>query len=317
MSGGADTGGLAAMTRTVKPGRVLACMAPAAALAVPLGMAGHRQRRRSGSPSHAVRRAGRDQPAGPPGHAAGGRPARDGLPVRAAGLSWRPVAAAARGHSCSASRSVTCGRRARPGPVARACTALTGADATVTPFAARRYMAGHADTGKYLKVTETATEVVETDPATFAFSVFRASRSYTAPRTVRRYPYAQRPVSGFLNGLPERQTGSTQEYFQVSPPHYNAANGPASQSYRVDGGPWRPMPGQQGLRDQQARRGQAPRRGAHRRRGPGTRCCPSAGGWSRCPPRWPAPGHTAGPAGTRRTWTAPAIPCAGTGRSAG
>jgi hypothetical protein len=28
----------------------------------------------------------------------------------------------------------------------------------------------------------------------------------------------------------------------VSPPHYNAANGPASQSYRVDGGRWRAMP---------------------------------------------------------------------------
>jgi hypothetical protein len=49
-------------------------------------------------------------------------------------------------------------------------------------------------------------------------------------------------VSTFVNGLPERQTGSKQEYFQVSPPHYNAANGPASQSYRVDGGPWRSMP---------------------------------------------------------------------------
>ena len=120
---------------------------------------------------------------------------------------------------------------------------MTGADSTVTPFAARRYIAGHADTGKYLKVTETATEVVETDPATFAFTVIRVSRSYTARRAVRRYPYAQRPVSGFLNGLPERQTGSTQEYFQVSPPHYNAAHGPASQSYRVDGGPWQPMPG--------------------------------------------------------------------------
>src|SRR5262249_46359832 len=45
------------------------------------------------------------------------------------------------------------------------------ADTTATPFAARRYVAGHADTGRFLTVTETATEVVETSPATFSFSV--------------------------------------------------------------------------------------------------------------------------------------------------
>ncbi len=44
------------------------------------------------------------------------------------------------------------------------------ADTTATPFAARRYVVGHADTGRLLQLTETATEVVETDPATFAFS---------------------------------------------------------------------------------------------------------------------------------------------------
>jgi hypothetical protein len=112
----------------------------------------------------------------------------------------------------------------------------------VTPFAARRYVVGHADTGKYLKLTETATEVVETDPATFTFRVIRSSRSYTARHTVQRYPYARPPVTGFLNGLPEQRTGSTREYFQVSAPHYNAANGPVSQSYRVDDGPWQAMP---------------------------------------------------------------------------
>jgi hypothetical protein len=50
--------------------------------------------------------------------------------------------------------------------------------------------------GKYLKVTETATEVVETDPATFAFSVIHASRSYTAARTAGRYP--PRPTARLL-----------------------------------------------------------------------------------------------------------------------
>jgi hypothetical protein len=167
---------------------------------------------------------------------------RDGLPVRAAGLSWRPS-------------PLPPGARLLSFEVAyvwQACTALSGGtgrhcsagtNATVTPFAARRYATGHGDTGKYLKLTETAAEVVETDPATFTFRVVRSSRSYTAPHRVRRYPYAQRPVTGFLNGLPERRTASNQEYFQVSPPHYNAANGPAAQSYRVDRGPWRAMPG--------------------------------------------------------------------------
>ena len=166
---------------------------------------------------------------------------RDGLPVRAAGLSWRPS-------------PLPPGTRLlsfEVGYVWQACTSLSGgtgrhcsagADATVTPFAARRYVTGHGDTGKYLKLTETAAEVVETDPATFTFRVVRSSRSYTAPHRVRPYPYALRPVTGFRNGLPERRTASTQEYFQVSPPHYNTANGPASQSYRVDGGPWRALP---------------------------------------------------------------------------
>src|SRR5215831_14495037 len=167
---------------------------------------------------------------------------RDGLPVRAAGLSWRP----------SPLPPGTTLLSFEVGYAWQACTALSGgqgrhcsagADASVTPFAAQRYVAGHGDTGKYLKVTATATEVVETDPATFTFRVIRSSRSYTAPHRVGRYPDARRPVTGFLNGLPDRRTASTQEYFQVSPPHYNAANGPASQSYRVDGGPWQAMPG--------------------------------------------------------------------------
>src|SRR5262249_24831122 len=167
---------------------------------------------------------------------------RDGLPVRAAGLSWRPS-------------SLPPGARLLSFEVAyvwQACTALSrgrgrhcsaGTNATVTPFAARRYVAGPGDTGRYLKVTETAADGIEPAPATFKFRVIRSSRSYTPPHRVRAYPYAQRPVTGFLNGLPERRTASNQEYFQVSPPHYNAANGPAAQSYRVDGGPWRAMPG--------------------------------------------------------------------------
>jgi hypothetical protein len=165
---------------------------------------------------------------------------RDGSAVQAAGLSWRP-ARLPRGDRLLSFEVgyVWTACTALSGGLGRHCTA--GADSTVTPFAAQRYVAGHADTGKYLKITETATEVVETNPATFSFRVFRVSRSYTAPGTVGRYPRDQRPASGFLNGLPEQRTGSNQEFFQVSPPHYNAADGPVSQRYRVDGGRWLPM----------------------------------------------------------------------------
>ncbi|HYB86780.1 MAG TPA: endo alpha-1,4 polygalactosaminidase [Streptosporangiaceae bacterium] len=167
---------------------------------------------------------------------------RDGMPVRAAGLSWL-APRLPRGDKLL-SFDV--------GYVWQACTAAAGgqgghcaaaADTTATPFAAQRYVAGHADTGKYLKVTVTATEVVETSPATFAFSIFHTSRSYTTPRTVGPYPSGKRPWSWFMNGLPEQRTGSNQEFFQLSPPHYNASNGPVSQRYRVDGGPWQPVPG--------------------------------------------------------------------------
>src|SRR5215831_18176069 len=98
---------------------------------------------------------------------------RDGGAVRAAGLSWRPprlprgdrllsFAVAYYWHAC---------------PGQGTCT--VAADTTATPFAARRYVAGHADTGRRLRITETATEVVQTSRATFSFIVKSASVSRT------------------------------------------------------------------------------------------------------------------------------------------
>jgi len=225
------------MTRKTAPWRILVCMVSVAALAVPLATAGPASAARG---SRAALTAAISPPV-PRGTLRIAGLLRDGSPVRAAGLSWRPsplppgdkLLSFAVGYvwrACSA----------RSGGRGRHC--VKGADATVTPFAARRYVAGHADTGKYLKITETATEVVETDPATFTFRVIRSSRSYTARRTVRSYPSGQPPVSGFLNGLPEHHTASRQENFQVTQPHYRAAGGPVAQRYRVDHGPWRVMP---------------------------------------------------------------------------
>ena len=110
------------------------------------------------------------------------------------------------------------------------------------PFAARRYRAGHADTGRRLRVTETAAEVVQTQARNFTFRVLRRSVSRLAGVPVRAYRRHQRPVSYFRNGTPERRTASAEEYFQVSAPHYNAGDGKPVQQYRVDRGSWRPMP---------------------------------------------------------------------------
>ena len=118
----------------------------------------------------------------------------------------------------------------------------TAAGTTATPFAARRYRAGHADTGRRLRVTETAAEVVQTQARNFTFRVLRRSVSRLAGVPVRAYRRHQRPVSYFRNGTPERRTASTSEYFQVAGPDYNAADGTATQRYQVDRGRWRPVP---------------------------------------------------------------------------
>ncbi len=162
---------------------------------------------------------------------------RDGATVAATGLTWHlprlprgmtrlSFAVAYTWQSCA--------------PSGRGCRAA--ADSTVTPFAARRYVAGHADTGRRLRVTETATEVVETQAATFAFTAVRRSASRLSAARVRRYPAHRPPVTAFRNGTPEHRTASAEEYFQVAVPHANPADGRTAQWYRIDQGRWRPMP---------------------------------------------------------------------------
>jgi|HubBroStandDraft_6_1064221.scaffolds.fasta_scaffold30301_3 hypothetical protein len=163
---------------------------------------------------------------------------RDGGTIRAAGLSWRP-GRLPRGYRLLsfgvAYQWQACDRHARH--------CVTAADSTATPFAARHYLVGHQDTGRRLMVTETAAEVVETDPATFTFKVVRASVSHVTGATVRSYPASKPPATEFVNGTPEARTGSAEEYFQVNPPHFNSAQGAPVQRYRIDHGPWRPLPG--------------------------------------------------------------------------
>ncbi len=176
----------------------------------------------------------------PPGHHGTLRvsgDARDGATVTATGLRWHAprlprgmsllsFEVAYSWQSCDAA-----------GTHCRA-----GADTTAAPFAARRYTVGHADTGRRLRLTETASEVVQTQRNPFTFQVIRRSVSTLTAAPVRAYPAHKPPVTAFVNGTPERQTSSTEEYFQVAAPHADAADGTVAQWYRIDHGTWHAMP---------------------------------------------------------------------------
>ncbi|MGZ6546262.1 MAG: endo alpha-1,4 polygalactosaminidase, partial [Actinomycetota bacterium] len=159
----------------------------------------------------------------------------DGGTVKAGGLSWTPS------HLPSGDRVLSfqvaydweaCA------PQGGSC--VTASDTTATPFAASRYIVGHTDVGNRLKLTETATEVVETDPATFSFSVVRASVSATTSATMRGFA-GRAPMTEFVDGTPEQRTASTEEYFQVDPPHFDATDGTPRLSYRIDGKRWKTL----------------------------------------------------------------------------
>ena len=127
---------------------------------------------------------------------------RDGGTVQARGLRWRPGALPAGDRLLSF--EVAYAWRSCPASGGPCTAAATG----VAPFAARRYVVAHADTGRRLELTETATAVVETDPATFSFRVVHAARRVTTRRTVAPYERRRAPRTAFVNGLPPRSTGS-------------------------------------------------------------------------------------------------------------
>jgi len=219
---------------TTAAGVSTAARATGAARAAPQGAAGAAPQGAAGPTAAGSR------PIPPPGHTGrlriAGRPA-DGAVVTAAGLRWHPP-------------RLPRGMRLLTFAVAytwRSCRAdgthcATAADSAATPFAARRYRVGHADTGRRLRVTETAAEVVETQASTFTFRVVRRSVTRLASAAVTAYPRHRRPVTRFINGTPEHRTASAEEYFQVTAPHYRKADGLPTQRYRVDRGAWRAMP---------------------------------------------------------------------------
>jgi Glycoside-hydrolase family GH114 len=162
---------------------------------------------------------------------------RDGATVAATGLTWSKPRLP-HGLTMLSFEVAYAWQSCAPG--GKACKAP--ADSTATPFAARDYVVGHADTGRLLRVTETASEVVEIGSSAYSFPAIKRSVSRLVAIAVRPYPRHKAPVSAFVNGTPERQTASTEEYFQVAAAHANTADGKVTQSYRIDNGGWRAMP---------------------------------------------------------------------------
>ena len=164
-------------------------------------------------------------------------PLRDGATVAATGLSWH-APRLPRGMTLLSFEVGYTWQSCAPGGTG--CRAAAGS--TATPYAAREYVVGQADTGRVLRLTETASEVVLTQPATFSYQVIQRSATRLTAAPVRGYPRGRAPVTAFVNGTPESRTASPEEYFQVAAPHGSPADGPVSQWYRVDRGGWRAMP---------------------------------------------------------------------------
>ncbi len=165
-------------------------------------------------------------------------PFRDGATVTASGLAWR-APALPRGLKLVSFAVGYTWQSCAPG--GKQCR--TAADSTATPYAAHDYVAGHADTGRVLRVTETATEVaVPSNGPSDDFTTVTRSVTVTSTTAVHVYPRGEAPATAFVNGTPERQTSSTEEYFQVAAPHANSADGPVTLTYRTDHGSWQAMP---------------------------------------------------------------------------
>ena len=244
-------------------------------------------------------------------------PARRAAPSHARGLRWRagPLPAGDRLLSFEvALRLAAC--TARPARPLRA----RPADATATPFAARRYVAGHADTGPLLRADRDRDRGGRDRPG-HVHVPGRARVAQRAPRRTgaRGYPgragadraafmngtarAAHRLQPGILPGLPAAlQRGRRRAHRQL--PGRRRAVEAAAAPARL-------------LRPARSPLGSHRVRGPHRERAPGTTTAvvPLAGR-AAARRRRRAPG-TRRAAGIRRTSTAPATRCAGTGRSAG
>ena len=164
---------------------IVAAVALAIGAGAPAG-AQHGRHRGRGAPRPAAAAPASTAPRRRRHPAAGGRHGRlriagdlrDGGTVTASGLTWRPGRLPAGDRLLSFEVAIAW-------QACRAGRCSAGADSTATPFAARRYVVGHADAGRRLRVTETATEVVQTRAA--------AVHLHGGPRGQDRSPLPPRP----------------------------------------------------------------------------------------------------------------------------
>ena len=145
------------------------------------------------------------------------------------------------------------------------------------------------------------------------------------PRVAQRHGAASRVAAlsrraaardRFMNGLPERRTGSSEEYFQVMPAALQRGRRRPVAAVPGRRGPWRAMPASRVFYTGKLRPGEHRVTVRDRQPGRGDDAAVPVAGGAAAGAAAPAPGP-GGPAGIRRTWTAPATRCAGTGRSAG
>ncbi len=130
---------------------------------------------------------------------------RDGSTVTAAGVHWTAVPGSQQSVSYSWEACT-----------ARRCAALSvPVHQPYLPSA----LLGPDDVGKHLRVSETAVDVLASGKET------HATVSYRSKRAVAAWPRGVSPRIDFVYGVPESESASTRELFDLSPPFANRADG--------------------------------------------------------------------------------------------
>jgi hypothetical protein len=140
---------------------------------------------------------------------------RDGSTITAQGLSWHasPGSLQSVSYSWSACTRSRCARLSTP---------------PQQPYLAGVTL-GPGDVGKRIRVRESATDVLPGGRER------HASRTYESHRAVAPWPAGRPPRVDFVYGLPEQQTASTREQFDLSLPHANPGDGKVTVSCSLDG----------------------------------------------------------------------------------
>lgn len=143
---------------------------------------------------------------------------RDGSTVTATGVSWSVVPGALQSVSYSWSACTRAGCRALSVPPHQ-------------PYLPS-VLLGPGDVGRRIRVTETAVDVLRSGRET------RASVAHASARAVAAWPRGSAPRVDFVYGVPEAETASTRERFDLSPPHANRADGRVTVACTIDRRPF-------------------------------------------------------------------------------